>query len=431
MAKPAKVGGAKLKGLKQHCQASQLHHKNFRLFEGATEMKCTRIAITIGVLMGASLPSHAQLASLVMGGLQALPKVMTNAYDKLTADSSKCEQELAESRAKMESIKSEHPGASSQLGAFEGMIQAKYQACKQRAEKAQNGSIIDGEVVATAVGGAIGYQAMIGTATAAGSISAATGSNAVALQSMGLDPRMSSSGAMAASITNTGGIPHQMAMALPGLGMPGVMPGLPTAMPSTPGVVTIPGITTGMGGTADVVASTIFGRVLGSIFNDSARTAFIADSLLKIDDVVLATGSREQVRSSLAAKGLMPQAPQPGYEGFGDSYSLDGSKILLAGASSLSLGYVSDGHIAMSVFDVSKFPKDQLEAISKTITEQYGKPTVHQEGTLARASWAVEGGSLFLAKEGSKTSLGWRSEERLAQLVTEIQSRMKPMVAVK
>lgn len=389
-------------------------------------MKTTRTAIMLGALMSASFPSHAQLAALVMGGLQALPKVMTNAYDKLTADANKCEQELAESRANMGNVKANHPEAGSQLGAFEGMIQAQYQACKQRAEKAKNGSIIDGEVVATAIGGAVGYHAMIGTATAAGSIAAATGSNAVALQAMGMDPRMASSGAVAsAAAMNSSGMSQQMALSLPGFGMPGVMSGLPVGTPGgAPGM-------SGIGRPADAMASSLFGRLLGSIVSDNSRSEFIANSLLKIDDVVLATGTREQVRSSLAAKGLMPQAPQPGYESFGDAYSLESSKLLLTGATSLSLGYLSDGRIAMSVFDVSKFPIDQLEAISKTITEQFGKPSVQQEGGLARASWAIEGGSLFLAKEGTKTSLGWRNEERLAQLVADIQSSQNRVVASK
>lgn len=377
-------------------------------------MKTARTAVMLGILMGMSLPSYAQLASLVMGGLQALPQVMSNTYEKLTADPNKCEQELAEARANMKSVQAAHPEARGKLEAFEGIIQAKYQNCKQRAEKAQNGSIIDEQVVATAVGGAIGYQGMIGAATAAGSISAATGSNAVALQAMGMDPRMAHAGAMA-----SGGMP--MTSIFPALGMPGVFPGTSPAAPLGAGVVGIPGIT-GMGAPADIAATTILGRVIGGVFtNKSQQSGFVLENLLKVEDVALATGTREQVRSSLAAKGRMPQTPEKGYEGFGDTYTVDNNKTV-PGATSLSLGYLTDGRIALSVYDITKLGKPQLEEIAKTVTERYGKPAVQQEGAMTRATWSIEGGSLFMAKDGAKTSLGWRNEERLAQLVAELQA---------
>lgn len=384
-------------------------------------MKSTRIIFALLTLSGASTAGHAQWGSLVVGGLQALPKIMSNTIDKLTMESGQCERELADFRANMEKAKLENPEAANQLGAFEGVAQAKYQACKQRAEKAENGSIIDGEVVAAAVGGAVGYQAMVGTATAAGHISAVTGSNAIALQSVGMDPRMASSGAMAGALSGAGGLTPTIAAALPGLGMPGVIPGMPVGH-GTPAFPGIPGVA----GPTDAFAAGILGRVLGGLFTGS-KPGFDADNLLKIDDVTLATGTREQVRSSLAARGLMPQAPQPGYESLGDSYRIENNKALVPGATTVSLGYLPDGRIALSVYDVSKFSKDQLEGIAKTITEKYGKPSVQQDGGLVRASWAVESGSIFLAKDGNKTSLGWRNEERLAQLVAAIQSGQKPV----
>jgi hypothetical protein len=375
-----------------------------------------REVVLISVLL-ASTSAHAQLASLVMGGLQALPQVMSNIANKVMFDSEKCDRDHAQQLSSIADAKRQSQ-PDNVVAMLENVTQASYSNCLAKADKAKNGSIIDAQVVTTAVTGAIGYQGMMAQVNAGTAVAAASGSNAAGLQSVGMNAAMASSGASASALALGGANPLSV---LPGLGLPGVMPGITGSQGAS--IPVIPGIN----GTIEQAGVSLIGQVIGNFFSNANKKAeatseFKPQNLLTVLDVPVDTGRRDDIRSSFAAQGALPKAAKAGYENIGDTFTFaKGSKSPIPFATLLSIGYEADsGSVAMAVYDISTADKGTVQVISESLTKQYGKPAVEQKDGIARANWIVESGTIFIASEGKNTTLGWKNADRLDRMVADI-----------